>query len=376
MTTQKKSTASPEQLPPSRGPTVHDVAALAGVAPASVSNVLTGRRQVTEDLRQRVLAAIATLGYRPNQLASSLRLRRSHTIGIVVPDLTNPFFAALVHHLEDLAATDGYEILLASSNEDEAREMVRLQTLQSRRIDGLILAPARDDTSSLAKLQPPLPPTVLMDRGFEHDAFDTVAIDNAGAAHQGCRHLLDLGHRDIAFVVSCPMLANMQERIRGYRSALAESGLAQSGHIISGDFDVGSCQQAVEQVLRHRARPTAIFTANYVATLGAIKAIRNLGLEIPRDVSLLGFDDADWMAVLRPYLSVIVQPVEQIAASVWQLLTARLRTANTPPEHIRLPCSMALRDSTQSPLLSSGRSRRPASARSLPLGERTGEKAS
>lgn len=275
MVKQAKPAASPKQLPPSRGPTVHDVAALAGVAPASVSNVLTGRRQVTEDLRQRVLAAIAALGYRPNQLASSLRLRRSHTIGIVVPDLTNPFFAALVHHLEDLAATDGYEILLASSNEDEAREMVRLQTLQSRRIDGLILAPARDDTSSLAKLQPLLPPTVLMDRGFGHQVFDTVAIDNAGAAHQGCRYLLDLGHRDIAFVVSCPTLANMQERVRGYRSALAESGL--SGHVISGDFDFGSCQQAVEQVLRHRARPTALFAANYVATLGAIKAIRISG---------------------------------------------------------------------------------------------------
>lgn len=327
--------------------TVKDVAARAGVATATVSNVLTGRRQVGAELRERVLAAIEALGYRPNQLASSLRSARSNTIGILVPDLTNPFFAALVHRLEDLAADDGYQILLAGSNEDENREADRLETLLSRQIDGLILAPARDDTSALTGFGTRLPPTVMMDRGFGHQGFDTVTADNAAAVREGCRHLIDLGHRDIAFAITSPALANMRERIEGYRTALAEAGRSGRERIIAGGFSIDGCRAALEQELRRAEPPTAIFAANYVATLGAVKAIRGLDLEMPRQVSLLAFDETDWMTVLRPYLSAVAQPVEEMAEQVWSLLTDRLKHNDAPCRHIRLPCRLAVRESTQ-----------------------------
>jgi len=341
-------------------PTMRDVAAFAGVAPATVSNVLTGRRQVRSELKERVLAAVAATGYRPNQLASSLRLKRSNTVGILVPDLTNPFFAALVHHLEDLAAEDGYQILLAGSNEDERREADRLQTLLSRRIDGLIMVPARDDTATLAVHRRHLPATVLIDRGFGHTEFDTVAADNSDAVRVGCRHLLGLGHREIALVITSTALANMRERIEGYVTALTEADLEGRVRIVAGGFDIDGCRSATEQELRRAEPPSAVLAANYVATLGAVKAIRGLDMAFPGTVSLLGFDDADWMTALRPYLSVIVQPVAAMAESAWRLLKDRLQDRDAACRHIRLPCMLAVRESTQRKGVAEGRIKEPA----------------
>jgi LacI family transcriptional regulator len=339
---------SPEnRFSPTGVPTMRDVAERAGVAPATVSNVLSGRRQVRQELRDRVTAAIAATGYRPNQLASSLRRMRTDTVGIVVPDLTNPFFAALVHRLEDLAADDGYQILLVGSNEDEAREEDRLQTLLSRQIDGLIMAPARDETAALRVNRPRLPPTVLMDRGFGQADFDTVTADNTDAAARGCAHLIALGHTDIAFVVTSPALDNMRERIEGYRAALAAGGLADRARILAGGFTIEGCRGVIEQELLRAEPPSAIFAANYVATLGAVKAIRALDLDFPGEVSVLGFDDTDWMTVLRPYLSVVAQPVAAMADAVWSLLRERLADPQGPRRHLRLPCALAVRESTQ-----------------------------
>lgn len=341
-------------------PTMRDVAARAGVSAATVSNVLGGRRQVRQELRDRVFAAIDATGYRPNQLASSLRLKRSNTIGILVPDLTNPFFAAFVHRLEDLAAENGYQIILASSNEDERREADRLRTLLSRRIDGLIIAPARDQTPALEEQRLHLPPTVLMDRGFGHTEFDTVAADNMEAARLGCRHLIGLGHRDIAFIVTSTTIANMRERVDGYLSALAETDLGGRARIVAGGFDIDACRSAAEQELYRAERPTAIFAANYVSTLGAMKAIRGVGLDFPDEISLLGFDDSDWMTVLRPYLSVVAQPVYLMADEVWHLLTKRVRNRDEPYRHIRLACTLEIRESTQRPRVAMGRPPVPA----------------
>ena len=332
---------------PANVPTMRDVAARAGVAPATVSNVLSGRRQVRQELRDRVTAAIAATGYRPNQLASSLRRMRTETVGIVVPDLTNPFFAALVHRLEDLAAEDGYQILLVGSNEDEAREEARLQTLLSRQIDGLIMAPARDETAALSANRLRLPPTVLMDRGSGHADFDTVSADNTDAARQGCEHLIALGHHDIAFVVTSPALDNMRERIEGYRAALAAAGLSDRARVLTGGFTIEGSRAVMEQELLRAEPPSAIFAANYVATLGAVKAIRALDLDFPGEVSLLGYDDIDWMTVLRPYLSVVAQPVAAMADAVWALLRERLADPQGPCRHLRLPCTLAIRESTQ-----------------------------
>jgi LacI family transcriptional regulator len=335
--------------PSAHAPTIRDVAERARVAPATVSNVLTGRRQVAESRRRRVLEAVEALGYEPNHLAASLRRRQTHTIGIVVPDLTNPFFAALVHRIEELAAERDYQILLVDSDETEAQQTSRIRALLARRIDGLIVVPTRDDVSAFAAKSHFATPTVLVDRGFGLAGFDTVAADNIEACRRGTQHLLELGHRDIALLVSARELGNIRDRIEGYRQALAEADCGERQRIIVGGLSMESCRAAIEQELRRADRPTAVFAVTYPATLGAIKAIRALELGFPEDVSLLGFDDFDWMTVLRPYVSTVAQPIEEMASEAWRLLNARFAGSEAGPARLRLPCRLQVRESTRPP---------------------------
>jgi LacI family transcriptional regulator len=331
----------------SQVPTIQDVARLAKVAPATVSNVLNASRPVAEIRKERVLAAVKQLGYRPNALAASLRRKETRTIGVVVPDLTNPFFATIVHRIEELAAESDYQILLVSSNEDPKQEAARIRTLLDRRIDGLIVAPSRDEVEAVSHPIGALPPTVLIDRGFGLPGFDTIAADNFEAAHRGCKHLLELGHCDIAILATDPKLANIADRVAGYRKALTEAGVGKRARIVTGGLDADACQAAIETELRRADRPSAIFAASYVATLGSIKAIRAVGLDFPKDISLLGIDDSDWMAALRPYITAVAQPVDEMAAEAWRLLNQRLADNGGARARVRLPCTLHVRESTR-----------------------------
>jgi LacI family transcriptional regulator len=328
-----------------KAPTIKDVAKRARVATATVSHVLSGRRAVADNLRQRVLKAVDALGYRPNQVAASLRQRQTRSVGIVVPDLTNPFFASLVHHIEELAADSGYQVLLVGSNENAERETERVQALIARRVDGLIVMPTGDKVSVLHNGGPP---TVLVDRGFSAVGYDRIACDNLEGGYVGTRHLLDLGHREIA-ILATSKLANIEERVEGYRRALAEAGVSSNERVIYGGVTIDSCREAMRFELLREKRPTAIFGTAYVATLGAVQAIRAANLSIPEDISLLGFDDSDWMTVLRPYVSTIRQPIQNIAINSWNRLHARLTGDVTGSLHMQLPCTLEVRESTCPP---------------------------
>jgi LacI family transcriptional regulator len=331
-------------------PTIRDVAARAGVAPATVSNVITGRRRVAPHLRSQVLEAVEALGYRPNQVAASLRLQQTRTIGIVVPNLSNPFFADLVRRLEELAAKQAYQVLLVGTNETATQEGERISALLSRRIDGLIVSPTNDDTSAFSETGLGGPPVVLVDRGFGAENFDTVGADNVDAAYRGTRYLIQLGHRDIALIVIAGNLSNISERVDGYRQALAEAGLSARERVCAGGLTIDSCRAAVDGELARADRPTAIFGTGYAAVLGAIKAVQAVNLTIPHDISLLGFDDSDWMTVLRPYVSTLSQPVEAMAATAWKLLNARLAGDAADFQRVRLPCALEVRESTAPPV--------------------------
>jgi LacI family transcriptional regulator len=330
-------------------PTIRDVAARAGVATATVSNVLTGRRPVADGLRRVVLAAVQELGYERNHLAASLRLQRTRSVGIVVPDLTNPFFAELVRQIEEAAARSGFQILLVDSNEEPSREAARIRALLARRIDGLVMAPTTDSVTCLGADRRH-PPTILIDRGLDLAGFDSVGADNVEACYRGCRHLLELGHKEIALLVTVRDLANIRDRIAGYRRALAEYACADRDRVIIGGAAIEGCRAAIEPHLRGSGRPTAVFAAAYVATLGAIQAIRAVDLAFPEDVSLLGFDDFDWMTVLRPYVSTMRQPVAEMASHAWTLLMSRCEQDGAE-EHarLRLPCTLEVRESTRPP---------------------------
>ncbi len=331
-----------------RTPTIRDVALRAGVSVATASNVVNGNRPVGEASRRSVVEAIAALGYRLDRSASALRGKSTRLVGMVVPDITNVFFASLVHGVEALAEGDGYDLLIVSSSEDAAKERRRVEALAARRIDGLIVVPASDDSmTALMGETARLPPTVLIDRGARAPGFDTVRADCDAGGYAATRHLIGLGHRDIALLAHSRRLENIESRIAGARRALAEAGLDGRERVICGGHNLESLRGAIELELHRADRPTAIFALTNICALASIKAARGLNLEIPGDMSIVGFDDFDWMFALRPYLTTVAQPVEEFATAAWRLLMRRLSGAGANGvERVELPCTLKVREST------------------------------
>lgn len=342
-----KDTKSPKAA--SRTPTIRDVAARAGVSPATVSNTLSGLRGVTRDRRQAVLEAVAALGYTSNHAASSLRRGETRTVGIVVPNLGNGFYAGLVREWERIASLSNFEMLVVASGEDPATEARRIESLIARQIDGLLVVAAEDEFGSMSGFPARLPPTVLVDRARGHPNFDTVCSDNVDAAYRGARHLLELGHTDLTLLISSVNHAHLRDRVEGYRRALAEFGLRGTERISFGGGTIEGCRAAIEQDLRRAHPPTAIFAATFYATLGAVKAINALDLGFPEEISLLGFEHSDWMTAVRPYISAVRQSVSDLAALSWR--TLRNRMAGEPTELARelIDFRFEFRESTRPP---------------------------
>jgi LacI family transcriptional regulator len=335
--------------PAGRPPTIRDVAERAGVSPATVSNALSGLRGVTGDRRRAVLEAVEALGYKSNHMASSLRRGETRTVGIVVPDLGNEYFAGLVRQWEKIASTSGYEMLVVASGEDPSTEGRRIESLIARRIDGLLVVAASDDFGANAAFRGRLPPTVLVDRAFGHSRFDTVASGNFDAAYRGCKHLIEIGHRDISLLVASINHTHLHDRVEGYRRALAEAGLTGRERVIFGGGTMEGCRSAIEQDLRRPDPPTAVFAATFFATLGAVKAINALELAFPADVSLLGFEHSEWMTAVRPYLSAVEQPVGELAMRSWQALRERIAGDESELKRILLDFRFVIRESTRPP---------------------------
>jgi LacI family transcriptional regulator len=298
-------------------------------------------RGVTGDRRRAVLEAVEALGYKSNHMASSLRRGETRTVGIVVPDLGNEYFAGLVRQWEKIASTSGYEMLVVSSGEDPATE--------SRRIDGLLVVAASDDFGASPVFRERLPPTVLVDRAFGHPRFDTVGSSNFDAAYRGCKHLIELGHRDISMLIASINHTHLRDRVEGYRRALAEAGLGGRERVIFGGGTMEGCRSAIEQDLRRPDPPTAVFAATFYATLGAVKAINALELAFPSTVSLLGFEHSEWMTAVRPYLSAVEQPVGDMAMRSWEALRERIAGDRGELKRVLLDFRFVIRESTRPP---------------------------
>lgn len=330
-----------------RRPTIHDVAQAAGVSTATVSNVLRGTRFVRAELQQRVQDAIASLHYSPNPLAMGLRAQRSRTIGVVVPDITIGFFAAIVRRIEMRAAYTDYQILLADSQEDPQWEQKRVAALVNHQVEGLIVIPCRDDSPTLADLRSSKIPIILVDRVGQDNRFDSVSANNVEASREGTQYLISLGHRRITLLAGDPGLRNIKERIQGYRGALRSANLSKFEQVVvAGRNDVESVKRALEPALRKRPRPSALFAVTQVMTLGALKLIWEIGLDLPNDISLLAFDDSEWLTALRPFVSTVSQPADEFADEAWATLMTRLNKDRSPKLHSEVHCTLIPREST------------------------------
>lgn len=336
-------------------PSIRTVASLAGVSTATVSNVLNARRSVAPDLAERVRAAVAELGYIADVGASRLRSRKSQVVGVVVPDLANPFFGEFVAALEQAAHADGYELLIVSSGDDPAQEAQRLRTLLTWRPAGLIVIPCRDDIAGLAAARAARVPVIAADRFPDDQTMDVVAVDNRAAAADMARHLIEGGRRHILVAGASLGIGNIRERVAGVRAAAAGAAEVE---LLEVGYTLADSRAHLAARLGRGLPPDAIFTLNNVATLGAVGALAAAGARVPDDIALVGFDDEEWMRAVNPPLSAVHQPVERLGQEAWRRLMARIGGDTGAPHQIRLPCTLELRDS-------SAPARRPAATDAL-----------
>jgi LacI family transcriptional regulator len=325
-------------------PSIRAVASLAGVSTATVSNVMNQRRSVAPELVARVRAAVAELGYITDLGAARLRSRRSTVAGVLVPDIGNVFFGAFVGVLEHAARRDGYDLLIASSGDDPAQEEAQLRALLTWRPAGVIAIPCENSLHGRSIASAAGVPLVAADRVPDETDMDSVVVDNAAITEEATRHLLQTGRRRIVAAVSQLTISNMRERCAGIEAAVAGSGAALE--IIEAGLTLEQCRSKLLERLVAPPVPDALFTLNNIVTLGAIGALNAAGLAVPQDVALIGFDDSDWMDVVSPPLTAVRQPIEQMALTAWARLLARINGDTSEPQQIRLPCALALRQSS------------------------------
>jgi LacI family transcriptional regulator len=329
--------------------TLADVAARAGVGKATVSRVINGARKVSPETLERVNDAIRELGFQPSQAARSLKGATTKTIGIVLPRIGDPFFASCAEAAQAVARSHGYLLTVAATDYDPQIEIDQIYTLFRHRVDGILLAPAHSASKKLAAVVDQIKiPVVAFNHPLQNSSVPSVVCDNYGGAKAATRHLIDHRCRRILCLGGDAKLYSIQERQRGYRAAMREAGLAPAIEDAPNDY------ATVEELLRSecgtRKPPQAIFAVRNVITIYAFQALQKLGLQIPEDVALLGFDDFDLATTLRPAVSVVNQPVEAIGAQAAELLFRQL-LSNHPEQASkksninRLSATLVVRDS-------------------------------
>ncbi len=331
--------------------TMKDVARRAGVSIATVSATLSGNAFVSTQLKERVNAAIEELGYAPNRMASGLKRGTSTLLGLIVPDITNPFFTGIVQAVQRKAAEQGFTVLLSASDDMAAREAELVRLMRSHQAAGTIVIPcgSEEDCRKLAGLAGEMP-IAAVDNAPLGLGIDTVVIDNRKAAALATDHLLKHGHRSVAIVAGPAHRYVAHERVIGFEQAMEASGLeAAPERMRRGDFHVEAAREAALSLLSAKKRPTAMFAANNHMLIGVMQAIAELGLAVPKDVSVASIDDFPWAAAVMPALTTVRQPVDAIASAALDCLTTRIAGENPPPQRIVLEPELVVRQSCAAP---------------------------
>lgn len=330
--------------------TIRDVAKRAGVSVATVSYVINGSKPVAPETAARVRQAMEELDYHPNAVAQSLRTRTTHVIGVVVSDIANPFFAALVRGAEDYARQNGYSLIICNTNERLENERTYLDLLYRRRVDGLLLAPTGKNDDLIGRLIDRGMKLVLIDRTLPNHKAPAVLSRNEEGAYQATSHLIAYGHTEIGVVLGLPDVSTTRERFEGYRRALREHGLEPSPRLeVYGYSRVAGAREACLALLSRPDPPTAIFAMNNLMTIGVMQAIRQLGLRCPDDVSVVGFDDFEWAEAFDPPLTTVAQFPYEIGRQAAELLLSLLSGEEVEGEVKRLPVELRVRGSVAPP---------------------------
>jgi LacI family transcriptional regulator len=337
---------------PDRPATLRDVAAAARVHPATASRALNPETRilVSEDTARRVTDAAARLGYRPNPVARSLRTRRSHTVGVLIPDLNNPLFPPIVRGLEDKLAAAGYVALIGNTDADANRERTLFEQMRARHVDGFVLATATLHDQLLADAAAADVPLVLMNRLAPDYSFPSVSVDNEQGLRMAVTHLARLGHTRIAHVAGPQEASTGISRLRGFRDGMATAGLAVDEDLIAyaGRYTVEEGARCCRELL---ARPgdsafTAVAAANDMLAVGCYSALDERSLQCPEDISVIGFNDMPFIDRLRPPLTTVRFPHYQLGTEAAQLLLERINGAEGPVKVLYLAPEIVIRGST------------------------------
>lgn len=311
--------------------TIQDVARRAGVSPITVSRVINHSPYCSRKTVEKVEAAIAELGYVPNTLARSLRSKRTQTLALVLTDITNPFFTTLARGVEDTASSAGFNVIFCNTDESEAKEQKYIQLLLQKQVDGMLLVPALSHPDSVRTIRKQGTPVVVLDRCMPGVEADVVRCDSEEGAYRLVRLLLDLGHRRIAVLTGHKEVSTAEDRAAGYRRAMAEAGLADDEIVIFGEFNQASGYAMTRQALALHPAPTGIFAANNFIAIGALKALQELGLSVPQDISLVAFDDLPPGLITFSFLTVAAQPAYEMGRVATNLLLGRLDSETAGP---------------------------------------------
>lgn len=327
--------------------TIKDVAAMAGVSFTTVSHVVNNTRPVSADVRAKVERAISQLHYVPSAVARSLKARATATIGLVLPNSTDPYFAELARGIEDGCAREGYCVFLCNSDDDPAKQRNYLRVLQEKRIDGLIVASAGEDAVLAKSLADAREPLVIVDRNIEGLSADLVQIDHERGAYLATRHLLELGHFRIGCITGPVSTAVSAMRVHGFIRAMAERGIEiEPRAIVEGDFSGLGGQRAAAQLF-DTVRPSAIFACNDMMGIGALRVAAERGIRVPHDCSIIGFDDIELTNYTYPALSTVGQSVRALGEAAAQVLIERISGAAKESSRRRVVSPrLVLREST------------------------------
>jgi LacI family transcriptional regulator len=326
--------------------TIKDVALRAGVSFTTVSHVVNGTRRVSDEARLRVEAAMAELGYVRSAVARALKTSETHILGVVVPNITNPFFAELTRGVEDFARRTGYSVFLCNSDDDKQRQIRYIQTLLERRVDGVLLAASGHAELEVGPLQGARVPCVVVDRVVKGFMADCVRLDNVQGARLAVEHLLSLGHRQIACISGPSGLPVSQERVAGWRQALMAAGIEPpASWCLEGDFTAAS-GYAVAQALLAQGEVTAIFASNDLMALGVLRAAAERGLMVPSALSVMGFDGIELGNYTHPALSTVAHSVRAMGEAAASMLMDRIASSASARVDRVLPMDLLLRGST------------------------------
>jgi DNA-binding LacI/PurR family transcriptional regulator len=330
-------------MEPLKSPTIHDVAKQAGVSLSTVSRVMNDPDLVSPQTREKVEAAIATVGYEKTRTENDKQSEETRLVGLIVPDIVNPFFPLLIKGIEHVSKIHDYSLILCDSENDETLEEQHINTLCDRGVDGIILIPSSGATH-VEKLVKKGFPFVFLDRFIEMEGASNVTCDNEEGAYQGVKYLLKLGHQQMVILTGPKDLSTEQARLKGVQRALGEEGITCHDELcVCANYNLEDAYQAMLKILAAKTPITAIFALNDMMAFGAKKALEEQGFRVPEDVSLVGYDDILFSAIIS--LTSVAQPTYEMGKNAMMLLLDLIHGRITTPQHIVLRPSMVIRGS-------------------------------